>query len=100
MDRHRILLEFVLEAVANDYEGLECIVEQTTEWAKEKGLAVTRTEITRALRQRIHEKYIQPYLLSSQPPYSQKVEFNPELIGELWFYVTPKGKKLVTSFKY
>jgi hypothetical protein len=100
VDRHRTLLEFVLEAVANDYESLECIVEQTTKLAQVKGFAVTRAEITRALRQRIHEKYIQPYLLSSQPPYSQKVEFYPDRIDELWFYVTPKGKKLVSSFKY
>lgn len=100
MDHHHILLEFVLEAVANDYESFDSIVEQTTNWAKEKGLAVTRAEITRALRQRIHEKYIQPYLLSSQPPFSQKVEFNPDRIGELWFCVTPKGKKFVTSFKF
>jgi hypothetical protein len=95
-----MLLESVLEAVVNDYESFECIVEQTSEWAKKKGLAVTRAEITRALRQRIHEKYIQPYLLSSQPPYSQKVEFQPDRIGELWFYVTPKGKEFVTSFRY
>jgi hypothetical protein len=72
VNRHRILLEFILEAVANDYESFDCIVEQTTKLAKVKGFAVTRAEITRALRQRMHEKYIQPYLLSSQPPYSQK----------------------------
>ena len=98
MDRHRMLLESVLMAVSDDYESFECIVEQTTEWAKDKGLAVTRSEITRALRQRVHEKYIQPYFLSSQPPFSQKVEFDPDLIGELWFYLTPKGKKLVSRF--
>ena len=97
IDRNRLLLDFVLRAVADDYESFELVVEQATEWSKKRGFVPSRAEIAGALRRRILEKYIQSYLLSPHLPYSQKVEFDPGRIGELWFYLTPKGKNLVSS---
>jgi hypothetical protein len=97
-DLNLILYEFVLEAVANDYESFECILKQVMQWATGQVLNVAREEVAEALRRAIREGDVQAFLLSPQPPYSQTVEFSPDRLDDLWFYVTPKGKRLVAQF--
>ena len=96
-DHERVLQEFVLESLANDYESFVCVVEQVMKGEAEKELVVSRGEVARALEQTIREGYAQAYLLSAQAPYSLAVEFSSDRIDDLWFYVTPKGKQLVSQ---
>lgn len=87
--------DWVLWAIADDYESLEIIFEEINKWRPKRSRGVTRQEIIRALKQIIREGSAQAYILSSQPPYAQPVEFLAKDAEALWFYVTPKGKLLV-----
>jgi len=89
---------YVLSAIADDYEDLEIVSSEVTKWAKEDGkISVAREEIIRGLEQLIDEGYAKAYVLSPQPPHAKSVPFSAEHIGELRFYITPKGKKLAKS---
>jgi hypothetical protein len=98
-DHAYALEEFVVEAIANLLEDFEGIFEQVSTWANEEGVSVTRDEVVQAIGGAITKGYAQAYLLSEKPPYSQAVEFSPDRLGELWFYITPKGRKLVTELE-
>jgi hypothetical protein len=95
--RERILDELVLEAASNDFESFQCILDQVTKWFDEKGLATSRQEVLDALQRMIREGYALAYLLSSQEPHSETVEFLPDRLDDFWFYVTPKGRELVIN---
>jgi hypothetical protein len=95
--RERILDEFVLEAMSNDYESFQCILQQVTKWSDEKTLPARRQEVLEALQRVIRQGYALPYLLSPQKPYSQAVEFSPDRLDDFWFHVTPEGRELVIS---
>jgi len=49
--------------------------------------------VSEALADLIVSGLVQAYRLS--PPHAAKVDFDPNGIDELWFYVTSEGKKLV-----
>lgn len=97
--RERTLDEFVIEAVANDYEMFECIVEQITKWSLQVGLNTGREELIDTLGRAIRGGYALAYLLSPREPHSQVVEFSRARIDELWFYVTPKGKEFARALQ-
>ncbi len=89
---------FVLRAIADDYEDFEMVFSEATKWASEDGrIRVTREEVIRGLEKLIEEGYAKAYLLSSQPPHAKPVPFSAEQIGGLWFYITPKGKALAKT---
>lgn len=92
-----LIQDFVLDAIADDYESLDVIVGDVSKWAEESGTSITRQGIIRALEQLIQEGSAQAYVLSSQPPYAQPVEFSSEDVDRLWFYLTPQGKRLVEN---
>jgi hypothetical protein len=94
-----MLHEFVLEAVANDYESFECVAEQVIQWSTERGVSVTRRETAEALGWAICEGYAGAYQLSPQPPYCRRVVFSEERLGDLWYFVTPKGKQFVKDLE-
>ena len=98
-NRQRSLDEFIIEAVANDYENFECIVEQVTKWTARTGLHANRQELIDALERAIREGYALAYLLSPREPHSQAVDFSRERLDELWFYVTPKGREFVEALQ-
>lgn len=87
--------DWVLWAIADDYESLEIIFVEVNKWTPKRGRRITRQQIIRALERLIREGSAEAYLLSSQPPYNQPVEFLAKDAEGLWFYVTPKGKDLV-----
>jgi hypothetical protein len=99
MNDKQMLHEFVLEAMANDYESFECVVEQVTLWGRARDREFTREETTDALEWVIRKGYAQAYLLSAQPPHTKQVVFSHELLEDLWFYVTRHGKQLVKDLE-
>lgn len=94
-----MLHELVLEAMANDYESFECIIEQVTIFARNRGRTFTRQETAEALEWAIDEGYAQAYLLSSHPPYFTQIAFSHERLSAQWFYVTSAGKQLVKDLE-
>lgn len=89
------LYEIVLTNMADDYESFEYLLEHAQQWASEKGVSVTRDAVAASLGRAIREGDAKAYMLSSRPPHSQPVEFSLDRIDDLWFYVTPKGKRIV-----
>ena len=86
---------FVLEAVANDYESFASILEMVSQWLAKGELQASRVAIAAALNRAINEGYVQAYLLSPHEPHSKVVESSPDRLDDLWFYITPSGKRLV-----
>jgi hypothetical protein len=96
-DNEQALYEIVLINMADDYESFEYLLEHAQQWASENGVSVTRDAIAAALGRAIREGDAKAYLLSSRPPHSQVVEFSLDRIDDLWYYVTPKGKRTVAQ---
>jgi len=101
-DRSAAVLELVLDVIADDYECVDYIQDSIKILAEDPeidlnpGLRKTqpsRAEIVSALRELTREGYAQAYILDCQEPYKQEVEFSESHVGDLWFYITPKGRK-------
>jgi hypothetical protein len=75
--RDRTLSEFVLEAMANDYESFQCILEQVTKWSGQKGLPIQKDEVAGAVEHAIRDGYALAYSLSPQPPHMEDVTSVP-----------------------
>ncbi len=90
----QLLKEYVVRAVSDDYEEFERVSADVTGWAAERGIAVDRQGILKGLEDAISEGYAQAYVLSTKPPYATPAEYSPAQAGDLWFYVTPRGKQL------
>ena len=97
-NRQELLRELILGAVADLYESFEMVLEHVTKLATERGLSITRDDVAETLGCVIREGYVQAYVLSPQEPHSQPVDFHPDDIDELWFYVTPKGGRVVEQW--
>ena|SRR5438105_1547127 len=93
----RILDDFVLEAMSNDYESFQCILDQVRKWSDEKGLSTSRGQVLEALQRVITQGYARSFSLSPHEPYCYPAEFSLDRLDELWFHVTPKGRELVIN---
>ena len=85
----------VLSAVSDDYEDINQILNYLHRFHEVSLSPATKGEVAEAMADLIASGLAQAYLLSPQPPHSTKVDFDPSRIDELWFYVTPEGKKFV-----
>jgi hypothetical protein len=90
------LPEFVLRAIADDYEYFEQIIEDVTGWASEHGVDADQQAIRRALEGLIKDGYAQSYVLSNK---IEAVSYSADRLDELSFYLTPKGKELATHYQ-
>ena|ERR1700674_4643285 len=98
-DLQNQLRGFVMEAVANDYESFACVLEMVSQWLAERDLQASRDVVAAALHRAINEGYVQAYVLWLHEPHSQVVEFSPDRLDDLWFYLTPSGKRLVDQLQ-
>lgn len=86
--------EAVLNAIADHYESVELIL-HTIQLLD--GLPASTKQVADALGELVVEGLAQTYELSSTPPHSKFVDFDAGRIEELWFYVTPRGRRLVQT---
>ena len=93
--RAAFLRQCVMNAMADDYENLEHIIDWATKLISGQGLRTSREEIVSILKKVIEDGYAQAYILSSEPPYSTPVPFVGNDSEDLWFYLTPRGLGLV-----
>jgi hypothetical protein len=94
------LRELTLRAIADDYEDFERIVQDVTAWADDLGISVPRYQTMKALEELIERGHAQAFLLSSAPPgKAEVVNYSRARLGELWFYVTPKGLQLAKDLQ-
>jgi hypothetical protein len=87
------LRECALRAIADDYEEFGKIFDDVSAWLTERGTSTTRMATRQALGGLIREGYAQAYVLAAERSDAQPVFLESDL-KELWFYVTPDGKRL------
>jgi hypothetical protein len=87
---------YLLNSMANDYEDLEILFDEVSKLAP-VGQAPSRMETIEALEQLVNEGLAQAYILSPGSPHARPVSFRRNDVDNLWFYVTPEGKKLIVS---
>ncbi len=91
-DKDSFLRDCVITIMADDFESFEIIFRQTKHLAVLKGMDVNENEVAEAIERAIDDGYADAYILSPQSPHSRKVEYAPDMLYELWFYVTQRGK--------
>jgi hypothetical protein len=91
--------KYVLSAIADDYEEFEKILSDVKVQAVESGLVVSSELVREALQGLITKGLARAYRLASRPPHAETVPYSADALGELWFYVTPEGKKFVESLQ-
>ena len=82
----------ILRTINDDYEHFNYIVKEVNSF---HNIGSTPDEIRDVLADLIAKHYAQAFNLSEKPPHGQPVPFCGDRIDELWFHVTPSGKKLV-----
>jgi hypothetical protein len=100
MNHKQRAFQLVINALADGYQNFKGILQLVKICSAESGREprMTSGEVNEALRKAIREGYIQSYHLSPHPPHSQAVPFSADRLDELWFSLTPKGRRLLTSF--
>ena len=89
------LNRLVMEACADDYEEFSMIVSEIEKWTKGNPNAPTIGQIEDALVQSIADKDIDSFEVHEHSLRLITIQPDHEIIGELWFYVTERGKKWV-----
>jgi len=95
--RAEMLRQFILEAMANDYENFECIEEQVNKWMKNEQADVSKQELALTLETLITEGYARAFILSPVPPHSTFAEFSLERLDDLRFHLTTRGEQVVRA---
>ncbi len=94
MDNRTEFVEaLVLNSIADDYEDFDRVLDEVTAWARFRGLQLTRNEVADALEMTVNTGRAQAYALSTVPPRSTPVSFSTEKLGELYFLLTPEGRR-------
>ena len=98
MRREEIIQHLTLRAIADDYENFDRILRDVKRWAATRGFKPRESAILKALDSLIQASCARAYSLSEAPGAKpQIVPFRENRVDELWFYVTPKGKRLVRA---
>ena len=87
----------LLYSMADDYEDFELVSKEVSKRAQPHGQMPSRTEIIRALEELINEGLAQAYILTPTRPGATPVAFHRKDLEQLWFYITPRGKRLLES---
>ena len=107
-DRAQAVLELVITAIADDYENLETIQRSINGWREESesgswwakdAIPVSRREVVKALTELTREGYAQTFLALVEDEDPVPAEFQEGKVGELWFYLTPKGMNTVRQLE-
>jgi hypothetical protein len=86
--------EVVLTAISDDYENVDAILRLI------QVLSDSRADVSQvgeALRELVIDGLAATYELSAFSPHAKLIGFDASRIDELWFYVTPEGKRFVQS---
>jgi hypothetical protein len=97
---------FVLNEIADDYENLHQVAKQVASLSSDCGLTIETHEILEALGDLIANDLASAYRLSStstaeklygMPPADQIGSPDESMMGDIYFWVTEKGRQLVRS---
>ena len=96
-DVNQVLKDSVLRAISDDYEDFDRVLVDVIGWAGEHGITVSPQAVLKALEDLISEGYAQAYSFTSGK--AKPAEYSSDCVGDLWFYVTPRGKQLARQFQ-
>jgi hypothetical protein len=91
------LRSYVINAVADDYESLEIIERVALEFAATDGITIDIGEIPGVLHTLVADGLIQSYRFRPPGNDAEAVAFALNDVQELWFYITPEGKRQLLS---
>jgi hypothetical protein len=90
--RAYVLRNYVMSAIANDYESFQIVTDTVAEWAKKDGVKVFhRQELLAEIGALVRDGYALAYILSPQPPHTSIAEYRESRADELWFWLTVAG---------
>jgi hypothetical protein len=84
----------LLEAVSNDFEQFDSILDQLTKW-NEVFRTFDRKQIECELLSLLELGYIKVYLLSPNAPHVTEVDSITDDLSAYWFYITGRGKEVL-----
>ena len=86
----RELNRAILEAVSEDYQSFEAVVNKL---AQTNIITYEVVEIERMLLSSVADKFVAAYLLHADPPYATEVGAEPGTIQRYWFCITEEGRE-------
>jgi hypothetical protein len=92
-DRQTAVRSAILDAVANDYENIDQIVEGVRTMLGSRQSYVTVQDVAEELAALASDQLVATFLLSPSSPQAVPVPFSYEAINDSWFYITPLGKR-------
>lgn len=92
--------QYVLRAMADDYEDFETVLSLAQELAKHRGGSLSRPDIAEALESVIDEGLAQAYVLSPAKSGATPVQFDQREMSKLWFYLTAEGRRKVEEMQF
>jgi hypothetical protein len=93
-DANRVVRDFVLRSISDDYENVDKILEDVGVWGADQGVSPARDEVLRALEGLLREGYAEAFAFEYPFKEAVRTEYSSDLADSLWFYVTPTGKRL------
>lgn len=88
--------EYVLNVVANDYESLDMVIAEVSEWANEEGKRLNTPAITEALFSLVDDGLIDCFVYRPEKSCYERSSVNKNRGGEYWYYVSELGKRSLT----
>src|SRR3954468_16431975 len=86
--------EVVLTAISDDYENVQTILRYLQLLLDVRADA---SQVGEALRELVIDGLAQTYEFQHSSPHAKLIDFDASRIDEVWFYVTPEGKRVVQS---
>ncbi len=86
----RELDRVILEAVSEDYQSFESVVNKLSQASR---FACGAVDIERMLLTSIANNLVAAYLIHADPPYATEVGVDAETIRRYWFCITEQGRE-------
>lgn len=84
----------ILEAVSNDFEQLDSVLEQILNWINPHR-KIDRQEVENRLSALIRSGHVEAYLLRPSTPHFTEVRSLDNDLSTYWFYITDRGKEIL-----
>ena len=93
VERERLLLDLIMQAMADDYEDFDTILHDVGNWARESGIPLDAAEVEKGIKTLIQNSLARAYHLSpTESPELVRLEDLTIRAPETYFLLTPEGK--------
>lgn len=99
-ERQIILSRIVLQAVLHDFETIDKILHEASNWESETRWAWSVVEIKTVLLTLVARGLVAACLIHADPPYITAVNPNFETVERYWFIATEKGIRFLAQKRW